>query len=677
MGRTGAVLGIGGLAVAAASACGGAPPAVRIAGSGAPVAATVRAAPSCARSRGDAVATPPRDARASSTVALAHLGDRSLAYIVDEDTRTVRTIDIDAGREIAVKSLGTRPSHVLVLPDGRVAVGLRDAGRVAILEPGTAPERPLEARCSFDVAAEPLALALSPDDATLYVSSGWGRALGAYDAKGELARRYEVPLPREPRAVVVSDDGRTAYVAHAVGGTLSRVDLQAAGHAVEDIVLHGGSNEKLQKDAAAKGQPIAKARMVAMQQLSGSVASCQGFALAKTEAPSGRLLAPQVLVDPGNAERVPSGYGNDNQNAEEPDVAVVDVETGQPFVASLTRDRASFGWGRRGVARQDSQEQCLLPRAAAYDAATRSLLVTCLGADAVVAYDALAARPSSAEKRRWAVPAGPTGVAVDASKHRAVVFSQFDRVVSTLPLDAPEVSTDKPPPLGRIALAPDASHPMANDLALGRLLFHAVGDGRISVDGRACASCHPDGRDDALVWATPDGPRRSIMLAGRLSGTAPYSWEGDEKVLDDHLAVTFDRLHGAGGLHSLELAALSAYVNALTPPPAAPVPAADFDRVRRGEQLFGSVAVGCSGCHSGAAATDNGNHDVSSKTGLDRAALFNTPSLRFVGGTGPYFHDGRYKTLRDLLVGASGTMGETAQLSKDDLDALEAYVRTR
>jgi cytochrome c peroxidase len=67
---------------------------------------------------------------------------------------------------------------------------------------------------------------------------------------------------------------------------------------------------------------------------------------------------------------------------------------------------------------------------------------------------------------------------------------------------------------------------------------------------------------------------------------------------------------------------------------------------------------------------------VKSKAKADQSSVFNTPSLRFVGGTGPYFHDGRYKTLRALLTSTDGTMGHTKHLSPDDLDALEAYLRT-
>ena len=50
-----------------------------------------------------------------------------------------------------------------------------------------------------------------------------------------------------------------------------------------------------------------------------------------------------------------------------------------------------------------------------------------------------------------------------------------------------------------------------------------MGDRRISADGRVCASCHPDGREDGVAWVTPEGPRQTPMLAGRLGkGEARY-----------------------------------------------------------------------------------------------------------------------------------------------------------
>ena len=60
----------------------------------------------------------------------------------------------------------------------------------------------------------------------------------------------------------------------------------------------------------------------------------------------------------------------------------------------------------------------------------------------------------------------------------------------------------------------------------------------------------------------------------------------------------------------------------------------------------------------------------------DTIEAFDTPSLRFVGGTAPYFHDGRYPTLRALLATKDGPMGAARDRPAEDLDALEAFVRS-
>src|SRR5690606_34124277 len=118
---------------------------------------------------------------------------------------------------------------------------------------------------------------------------------------------------------------------------------------------------------------------------------------------------------------------------------------------------------------------------------------------------------------------------------------------------------------------------------------------------------HPDGRDDAITWATPDGPRRSIMLAGRVGATPPYSWDGNAPSIAQHLSATFKRLRGHG-LRSYELEALVAYVSALPAPPAGAID--EPAKVERGKQLFASKETGCSGCHAGDQLTDGMNHDV-------------------------------------------------------------------
>jgi len=662
------------IAATTAAACGGSAPSARVA----PGSAEALAAQAAACSSPSA-AKPLGRTGAGATLALATVAGRRVAFVADEDAKAIVTIDLDSREQLALTPLGATPGQVYVSADGRVITTLRDKNELAVLTASQATTK-LEKRCSVATPSEPIGIAASADDATLVVSTGWGRALVAFDGK-TLAERFSAPLPREPRSVVVSDDGKTAFVSHAVGAQMSSVDLEGAKHTVASLDLHGRTPDASRRATAAK-----RAAMLKKAGKLGNVAptpdeedndprsrrpSCQGFALAKSSAVAGRIFAPQVMVDPGDPEGRPDGYGDENGQTETPSIAVVDEGSKEPFSSSLSMDR-DFRRGA-GTDARDPRPDCLLPRAAAVDAKTRSLLVTCYGIDAVVAYDATTASPTASEKRRWTVGSGPSGIAVDPEKHRGVVWSQFDRTLSTFPIGGTELVDDKVAPthVARTAL-PALTEKLPAEYALGRILFHAAGDTRISHDGRACASCHPDGRDDAITWATPEGPRRTIMLAGRASRSAPYSWNGNESTLHNHLGNTFDRLSGKG-LRSIELDALVTYLTQMPAPPAVSVDKAKADR---GKQIFASAEAGCATCHSGSAYTDGQNHDVGSKHKADREAAFNTPSLHLVGGTGPYFHDGRYSTLGELLKKSDGKMGKTAHLSPTDLDALETFLRT-
>jgi cytochrome c peroxidase len=126
------------------------------------------------------------------------------------------------------------------------------------------------------------------------------------------------------------------------------------------------------------------------------------------------------------------------------------------------------------------------------------------------------------------------------------------------------------------------------------------------------------------------------------------------------------------------------------PPEVAPPDEGGAALLARGRQQLESRAVGCAGSHDpDHRFNDSTRHDVGSADPQRSQAAglfathagivpgeFDTPSLRFVAGTAPYFHDGRYATLREVLLGADGSMGHVSQLSPHDLAALEAYLRT-
>jgi cytochrome c peroxidase len=221
-------------------------------------------------------------------------------------------------------------------------------------------------------------------------------------------------------------------------------------------------------------------------------------------------------------------------------------------------------------------------------------------------------------------------------------------------------------------MAPEPQHELTR-LEVGRIAFSRAGDKRIAEDGRACASCHPDGRDDGLTWSGPDGARQTPMLAGRLGDTAPYGWSGASATVEEHIKKTFQRL-GGSGLASPTRAALAGYIEVMH----APAPASKADaQIERGREVFASTKAGCASCHvPGYGFTDGEQHDVGSLNRSDRVAALDTPSLRYVSGTAPYFHDGRYANLRELLRETDGAMGTTRHLPPADLDALVAYLQS-
>ncbi|WP_438017151.1 cytochrome C peroxidase [Sorangium sp. So ce315] len=659
-------------------------------------------APLCAR-RGAGPAPAPLDAtHAGSGVALAGLGGRTFAFVADEDDAALHTVDVDARAPLARTPLAGRPAQVIVLDDGRVVASLRDRGLLEVLEP-VDPGAPLARRCLVPVASEPVGLAMTPDRATLLVASRWGRALTSF-AAADLRRLGELPLARDPSAVVGSADGQRAFVSHAVGGRISVVALGAGGAPTSARELStDGLEWRFQPLLSKKPMPSAfpsdppgpRAQRAVQRPPASRVErrGSQGFALAR--APGGAVFAPIALVDPGPETRG-GGYGSARAQTVVDHIAVVDATGERADVPPVSSHLGTLG--------------CQLPRAAAIEPGEEVLLVTCLGRDEVIAYDARAQIPGqpprvgpvrNRELFRASVGAGPTAIAVDSARRRAVVFSRFDGALTILPASRDPGPTEIGAPGKRlVGELPVVVLPRASRLdaqrAEGQRLFHAAGDRRTAFDGRACASCHPDGRDDALTWSTPEGPRQTPMLMGRLVGTAPYGWEGDKKDLEGHFARTMSRLGGTG-LGPDERDAIFAYVRGMGPPAEAavltaeeravtlaPPPAADAaegaaraDLAGRGDALFHSSEAGCSSCHLGdELTTDGARHDVRSATRSDAVRAFETPSLRFVGRSAPYYHDGRYPTLLALVEGVDGAMGHTAHLSADDRRALVAYLES-
>jgi len=609
-----------------------------------PIASVERDEMSCERKT--AALLPERaDVREGSAVAVAYAALQTIAYIADADSRSIHTVALDS-QELGRTALDGAPQRLIVLADGRIAATFPDKGRVAVLEPSLDPSKPMTVLCSRKLPAEPWGIATTADDTKLVVSSAWGATLTVIDEK-TFAISRTVPLPRDPRSVTV-DDG-VAFVSHSVGAKLSAVDLRKN----EPAALIDLSTRKVTPLIQEADKNVVRT-------------ASQGFALARIEH---RVLVPMTSVDPGplvREEAGPTYYGPpfDGVPKQAPIVAVVDSERRTMLASDLL-----------ATSHVIYRRECLLPRDAVVRSKSHSLYVACRGIDAVVELDALAVDPARAERRRFAVPAAPEGLAIDERGGRLVAFSQVGAAVTVIPFEGGgtaqqfSIALDYHPP------------PELAEVAAGRKLFFTTDNEHISSDGLACASCHIDARDDGVTWSTPVGPRQTPMLAGRVDGTAPYGWEGNRPSLFDYISHTVINL-GGKGLSVPELDALVAFVQA-APTPRITTAAPDdssvvAQRTKQGAKVF--AAGGCEACHA-TGSTDNLPHALSKLLrgdvvgGADGTAV-DTPTLRFVGGTAPYFHDGRYRTLEDLLADPKSKMGTSAKLSAADRGALAAYLRT-
>jgi cytochrome c peroxidase len=196
--------------------------------------------------------------------------------------------------------------------------------------------------------------------------------------------------------------------------------------------------------------------------------------------------------------------------------------------------------------------------------------------------------------------------------------------------------------------------PAASAAALeGRRTFFDATNPHLSPAGMvACATCHPDGGEDGVVWfirapTIPAKRRLTPHLANAGAATAPYHWDGalPDRATLVHSTVT-NLMAGDGLL--VDGDAVAAYLDELVQPPIPP--AGDAAAIARGAEVF--TTAGCASCHPPPLYTDRQRHPVAAG-GVDDAATLpvaDTPALHGLFLRARYLHDGRSPSLEDLTT---------------------------
>jgi mono/diheme cytochrome c family protein len=187
----------------------------------------------------------------------------------------------------------------------------------------------------------------------------------------------------------------------------------------------------------------------------------------------------------------------------------------------------------------------------------------------------------------------------------------------------------------------------------------------------ACASCHPEGREDGRVWQFDIGPRRTQSVAGGILSTAPFHWSGDEEHLGAIMEDVFVGRMGGPRPSQRRTSALGVWIDSIPAPRAHRD--ADEEAARRGAALFVSSDVGCADCHNGGLFTNNSTVDVGTGERLQ------VPNLIGISARAPFLHDGSAPTLEDRFkpeIGGGDRHGHTSELTPDQIQDLVAYLES-
>ncbi len=196
---------------------------------------------------------------------------------------------------------------------------------------------------------------------------------------------------------------------------------------------------------------------------------------------------------------------------------------------------------------------------------------------------------------------------------------------------------------------------------------------------QSCASCHPDGRSDALNWdLLNDGMGNPKNAKSMLHAIAvpPAMWHGVRVNAEKAVRTGFQYILFANSPEQTYLD-IEEYIKAMQPVPSPYLVDGKLsEKALRGKALFESEEIGCAKCHYGEYYTDQKMHDVGTRADFDHQADFDTPSLLGVWRTPPYLHDGRYVELKEVFTeGVHGdVMGAVGDMTDEQIEDLVEYV---
>ncbi len=555
-------------------------------------------------------------------------GDR--LFVLDRANGRLVVIQRITGDVLARIALGYAPEQLVVSPGGVAYLTVPALHRVVRVDPTYEVS-------SVEVPAEPFGIAMSHDADRLYVTCTGADRLVTLDV-ATLGIVADAPTQSRPLGVTVASDGRI-HVGH-IGGRVLRFDPDGSTeHHLRRFTAHEGYygvTPMFAQDSVASG-----ARSLAASPWDSSVFAAHtraytGIQISCTsyygsticpQAPTGQVIVGAITSLPGGTAPPPGKVAPDTYFSTEADMT--------------------------------GPELMLLPYDIVHHPTRGLLFVTDVAMNRIIVFLSSAADPMERPVALINTDSMPRSVAFSPDGDTAYVELAGDCQVGRIDLTGLWSGKGDVVQDHQLRYADDEAD---LDWRIGQRAFHSARMTQVSNGRFACASCHPDGRDDARVWQSSNGLSQTRPLAD-LHGTGPFGWYGQASTLHQYVAAACGRMGGLSPMSSATM--LMPYVASLTRPanPTELSPAA-----QRGKDLFDGPAQ-CFTCHPGGDTNNLG-------AVLPGVVVIDTPSLAGIGASAPYLHDGSAETLMEVLEVTSDWMGAAFALTQGEKDDLVAYLKT-
>ena len=618
--------------------------------------------------------------------AIAASRDGNTLYVANADAGQVAFVRLPDARVDRTVSVPSEPTGLALAPEASSLYVTCAAAQSTVLVIDTSSAKVKGRIAVGHTACGP---AVSPDGQRLYVCNRFDGNVSVIDVKAgkEVAR---VPTSREPVSAAITPDGRSVFVAnHLPAGRADRYDAAAEVTVIDtttfkstSIRLSAGATGARDVCVGPAGKYAYVTHLLARYELPTTQVD-HGWmnvnAVSVIDA-AGKKLINTVLLDEmelGAANPWSVRCSGDGKwlcitHAGTAELSLIDApgllkkllavpvdpppeDIGQVLYDDRTEILDSFRRYRAALSGKSHRYDDRRPLYTLGDAAGVSNDLTFL----------------NRLRRRIKLPGkGTRGLAVAGS--RAYAAQYFSNRLCAVVLDPKAAKPVMSVPLG--------PKPRLTAIRRGQMLFN---DAESCLEHwQSCASCHPDGRSDGLNWdLINDGlgnPKntKSLLLAHKTPPSMSTGVRGSAEA-----AVRAGIKHILfGKVRKQDAEAIDAYLRSLK---AIPSPHLDKGRLRpsarRGRRLFFSKRMGCAKCHPTPLYTDMRTYDVGSKRPYDRRSDFDTPTIIETWRTGPYMHDGGYKTVRELIAnGKHGAgHGDVAGLTEQEINDLAEFVLSK